>query len=100
MIIKINTSNYLLTDSEVFRVEQTSGHQSLMNHDTTEVLKSTELFGALPMQIISNLPVASPDPRIIKKNSVTGETFTPNGFWRRWLNISSLNLPRTALIKW
>ena len=99
MIIKIITSDSLLTDSEVFRVEQSSGHQSLMKHDTPEVLNSTELFGALPMDIISNSPVASPDPLIIKTNSVAGESFTPNGFWRRWLNISGLNLPMTALLK-
>ena len=99
MNLRINTSDSLMTDSGVFRVEQSSGHRSLMMHDTSEILDSTELFGAIPTEIITNSPVATPEPRIITANSVSSQPFTPNGFWRQWFIVTGLDFSMTTLIK-
>ena len=81
----------------LFDAEQLSGRHSLMKPNTPELLNSTELFGTIPMEIITNFPVGSLEPRIITTNPDTSEPFNLNGFWRRWLIICSLNLPITTL---
>ena len=65
------------TEFHVFYVEQSSEEGSLIRNNTSAILNSTEISGAMEREVITISSVASPEPRIVTLDSDSNDPTIP-----------------------
>ena len=68
------------TDSDVFYVERSSEESSPIRNNTSAILNSTQLSGAMEREAITISSVASPEPQLVTIDSDSNELTFPYGF--------------------
>ena len=87
----------ILTDSDLFYVEQSSNDQSIPRPNTPIVLNSTEISGDNTREMISISSIASPEPQFVTIDDDSNEPTMRYGFGRQLpvipTSLNDLNLP-------
>ena len=85
------------TESDVFYVEQSSVEGTPLRNNTTAILTSTEISGAMEREVITISSVASPEPRIVTPYSDSNDPTITYGFGSQQPivppSLNDLNLP-------
>ena len=76
-MIRTNSMDCLSQQSDIFYVERSSEQRSPARNITPLVLNSTELSGTHQSEVITNSPVASPEPQIVTIESDSNEPTVP-----------------------
>ena len=94
MNISVDSSS---TESDVFYVEQSSAEGSPIRNNTPAILNSTEISGAIEIEVITISSVTSPEPRIVTLDSDSNDPTIPYGFGNQQPivlpSLNDLNLP-------
>ena len=85
------------TESDVFYVQRSSEEGRSIKNKTPAILNSTELSGAMARETITISSVASPESRIVTKDSDSNDPTIPYGFSSQQpivpFSLNDLNLP-------
>ena len=86
--------------SVVFFVEQSSREGSPIQNNTSVILNTTEISGAMEKEVITISSVASPEPGIVTLDFESNDPTIPYGFGSQQptvpLSLNDLNLPPNA----
>ena len=82
-MIRNSSLDSLSAESDVFYEERSSEEKSPVRNSTATVLNFTQIAGALATEAITISSVASPEPRIVMKESDSNEPTIPYGLGRQ-----------------